>query len=337
MELTKKDTKMMQGLSVLAMLCLHLFNRDYAGLFEPKIFLRGIPLSFYFSQLSDFCVMGFAFCSGYAHMKLFNEPDYYKKRLKSLCPLLGNYWIILCLFSVISIIIGNGEQMPGSIITFFQNVLLLENSYNGAWWYMFTYVGLVLISPVLLKMVKRIHPVIVLAVGGIIYCLAYYVRFGSVNENWVLLKFGPFGMTLFEYLMGAVCCKTEIFSWLYEYWIKMNRYIRLLLITVLIIGMLIGRTLIVPSLFVAPITGFVILILFHFWNKPEKVQRFFLYIGNHSTNIWLTHMFFYFSLFKNFVYVAKFPILIYVLMLGLTLLVSVILQKIEKPLMRKLS
>ena len=36
MELTKKDTKMLQGLSVLAMVWLHLFDtNNYQGLFEP--------------------------------------------------------------------------------------------------------------------------------------------------------------------------------------------------------------------------------------------------------------------------------------------------------------
>ena len=41
MELTKRDTKMIQGLSVLAMLCLHLFDRDHTGLFTPVIYLGG--------------------------------------------------------------------------------------------------------------------------------------------------------------------------------------------------------------------------------------------------------------------------------------------------------
>ena len=67
-ELSKNDTKMLQGLSVLAMIWLHLFCKDYTGLFTPIIFVRGYPLSFYIAQLCDFCVFGFAFCSGYAHM-----------------------------------------------------------------------------------------------------------------------------------------------------------------------------------------------------------------------------------------------------------------------------
>lgn len=41
MELSKNDTKMLQGLSVLAMIWLHLFCKDYTGLFTPIIFAGG--------------------------------------------------------------------------------------------------------------------------------------------------------------------------------------------------------------------------------------------------------------------------------------------------------
>lgn len=38
MELTKNDSKMLQGLSVLAMVWLHLFDRDDTGLFTSILF-----------------------------------------------------------------------------------------------------------------------------------------------------------------------------------------------------------------------------------------------------------------------------------------------------------
>lgn len=41
-ELSVKDTKMLQALSVMAMLCLHLFDtRDYFGKFSPILFVGG--------------------------------------------------------------------------------------------------------------------------------------------------------------------------------------------------------------------------------------------------------------------------------------------------------
>ncbi len=108
--MSKEDSKIIQGLSVLAMVCLHLFdNLNYADLFTPLIMLKGYPLIFYFAQLSDFCVMGFVFCSGYAHMKLFHQENYYKKRLISLLSLYCNFWIILFLFTFISVATGQAD------------------------------------------------------------------------------------------------------------------------------------------------------------------------------------------------------------------------------------
>ena len=55
MELTKNDSKMLQGLSVLAMVCLHLFDRDYRGLFTPLVFTGGHCPSISDSYLISAC------------------------------------------------------------------------------------------------------------------------------------------------------------------------------------------------------------------------------------------------------------------------------------------
>lgn len=337
MELSTKDTKMLQGLSVLAMVWLHLFDRSYEGLFRPLVFFQGVPLSFYVAQLCDFCVFGFAFCSGYGHYAQYNSRNFYKRRLKGLLSVFCSYWLILLLFSAIAICLGQGAYMPGSLKKFAMNALALENSYNGAWWYMFTYAVLVLLSPLLMKLVKRGNPAAVLASGFIIYCAAYYVRFKMTGAGWLLGKLGPFGMTLFEYLIGAECCRQNLFSWLYAVWQKIRAGVRYVLAAVLIAAMLYVRTKIVPSLFAAPATGAVVMLLFHFWQKPKWVRKGFLFVGQHSTNVWLTHMFFYAVLFKNLVYVAKYPLLVFLLMMGITVALSMLLQLVEKPIRNKIA
>ena len=222
--------------------------------------------------------------------------------------------------------------MPGSLKKFIMNFLTLDNSYNGAWWYMFAYAVLVIISPMLLKCVKKFHPIIVLSIGFLVYCAAYYIRFNLGYSNWFLGKLGPFGMTLFEYLLGAECCKLKVFTKIHKIWIKVPKVARYILAIIMIIAMLYARTSLVPSLFVAPITGFAIVTLFHFWEKPEFVKKVFLTVGKHSTNLWLTHMFFYSVMFVNLVYIAKYPLLIFAFMLAITLSISFVLQTLERPL-----
>lgn len=337
MELTKNDSKMLQGLSILAMVWLYLFDIDDTGLFTPVLFIGGVPLSFYLGQLSDFCVFGFAFLSGYAHMLQHGQTGYYKRRLKGLLSVFCSYWLIMIVFSMVGVLVGQGDYMPGSLKRFILNGLTLENSYNGAWWYLFTYAVLVLISPLLLNWVKRSHPIPVLGIGFGIYCVAYFVRFKMGYSNWCLGKFGPFGMTLFEYLLGALALKYQVFTRLYRIWARIPKAARWLLAAGLLLGMLYGHTKVVPSLFIAPFTGFMVMTLFDFWHKPQLVQRTFLLVGRHSTNIWLTHMFFYSVMFKNLVYIAKYPLLIFAFMLAITIPLSMLLRLVVKPIQKRIA
>lgn len=337
-ELTKKETKMLQGLSVLAMVLLHLFcTYDYADKYTPILYFGSVPLCFYIAQLSDFCVFGFAFCSGYGHMVNYGKAGFYKSRLKGLLAVLCDYWVILCVFSLISIAAGQPEFMPGNLQKFLLSALLVEIGYNGAWWYLFTYAVLVVFSPVLLKAVEKHHPLTVLFLGFAVYCSAYYVRFRVVTDNWLLVKFGPFGMTLFEYLVGAVCYKIGFVTWLRKCWAKLSSMIQWTLTVFFMLAMLYARTKIVPSLFVAPVTGAVIMALFILWKKPKWFEDVFLFVGKHSTNIWLTHMFFYLVLFRNLVYKAKYPVLIFAFMMAITTAVSALLQLVQKPLHKAVS
>lgn len=46
-ELTRQETKQFQGLSILAMVLLHLFcTYNYEGKFTPLVMLQGVPLVF---------------------------------------------------------------------------------------------------------------------------------------------------------------------------------------------------------------------------------------------------------------------------------------------------
>ena len=97
--------------------------------------------------------------------------------------------------------------------------------------------------------------------------------------------------------------------------------------------MIIGHG-IFQSLIVAPFTGTVTIVLFNVVNKGKYINAVFNFFGNHSTNIWLTHMFFYSVLFKDFVFVAKYPILIFLLMMVMTLCCSYIINLIHKPIIK---
>ncbi|MGN1165063.1 MAG: acyltransferase [Lachnospiraceae bacterium] len=332
MEASKSEIKSIQGLSVLAMLCLHLFCRyDFSNLYTPIFYLFGYPICFYFAQISDFCVMGFAFCSGYAHYLLF-ETDrfYFYNRIKSLLKLIVNFWIVLILFTLISLIIGNGAEIPGSLNDFLGNLLLYNLSYNGAWWYLLTYIILVFTSIPVIKLIKK-HSLIMFLVLTCIYGVSYIIRFNHPSENWFIRQAYLYGMTVFEYSIGILFRKYEVFRKASNIWNKIqgkSKYVGLAVVNLILIA---AHTLITHSLIIAPVTGTIILISYHLIYDKTKPFDTLEFIGNHSTNLWLTHMFFFQYIFINLVFVAKYPILIYSLLLFITLIVSIGIKQIQKP------
>ena len=87
---------------------------------------------------------------------------------------------------------------------------------------------------------------------------------------------------------------------------------------------------IVQTLFVAVFTGVVFICVFNLIDKPKWINRLFNYLGDHSTNIWLIHMFFYMIYFKDLVYGAKYSFLIFSWLIILCLVSSYIVNLIYK-------
>lgn len=259
---------------------------------------------------------------------------YNYNRLKRLLKFLVHFWIILCCSSIVGLLVGNSE-IPKDIQTFLGNLLLYNLSYNGAWWFVLTYVFLLLLSPLILWIIKKSNLKIILLGSGLIYCTTYVlyfnyelsasnVIFAKILEQLLLL-----GRTQFMFIIGILFYHYNAIEWLRS---KFKRDIlRKIIIVILPIVMFIVHGFI-QSLIIAPITGIVTLICFHLWNKPQWIKKFFLFFGHHSTNIWLVHMFFYLTLFPGFIYVCREPVGVYVLLLSICVIVSYGIDGIEKML-----
>ena len=68
-----------------------------------------------------------------------------------------------------------------------------------------------------------------------------------------------------------------------------------------------------------------------------NTNRLFNYLGDHSTNIWLIHMFFYMIYFKDLIYGVKYSFLIFPWLVVLCLASSHIVNLIYDPIIRKLN
>lgn len=222
--ITRNETKQLQGMAVLAMLVLHLFS-TLTPSYTPIVYATGVPLAYFFGQAADFCVMSFCFCSGYGLMENYiqcgqDSRRYFRGRLRSLRRFLTNYWLILFLFGLIALLLGKGKAWLESPQKFLGNFLTLWYSYNGAWWFVSTYVFMVLLSPIVLKIVQK-RPALTAAVAPFLYLFTYKIRFGR-SDNFVFQHLARLGMSYSQLLVGVYFCKYDLMSRIQKAWNKLS-------------------------------------------------------------------------------------------------------------------
>ena len=342
--LTKQDAKMAQGLAIIAMLMLHLFCRIGELPYNTYFYIGNKPLLYYLGLFGDICVPIYYFCSGYAQMVLMKTEhnQYCKNSSKRALRFLMHFWLIVIMFACVGFVCGLLgidiiNTIPGEWKTFLRNLLLIENSYIGAWWFVTTYLILLLGAPFMKKLVEKVQPIILIGLSGIIYLIAYVFRFVYVLKleqelfNWVWSQLILFGTSQFSFIIGMIFQEYDILGKI-DGRLK-KQAVRVSLITILPITVFVFHC-IEESLIIAPFTAIVTLSCFHLWKKPQKVEKVFAFLGKHSTNIWLTHMFFYMAPFKDLVFIAKFPLLVLVFMLVMCIMTSYVISVLESGVQR---
>ena len=334
---------MTKGIAILFMLLLHLFcNKAYEGLFQPWVLIKGIPLIYYFALFGDCCVAIYCFCSGYGLMIGYqkNKEGYRKRNVIRLVMLYLNYWIIFVIFVILfGFIFNKVDFMLGNPrVVLFAFLGLDTEYYNGAWWFLTTYIFLVLLSPFLNRLTLKLPSWLIIGISFVIYVLAYLQRFRGFIFfdieilNWAVSQLAYLGTSLFPFVIGSIFAKNQIYSRLAK---VANRITFKNVICLMIIVFMIMAHGMVQTLFVAPFIGIVFICVFNLIDKPNWMNKFFLFIAKHSTNLWLTHMFFYLVYFRKIVFMPKYPLFIYIWLVLLCLLTSYVIQALYVPLSQR--
>ena len=318
-ELTNNQILETKGIAILFMLLLHLFcNKNYIGLFQPLIYVGKYPLIYYLALFGDCCVAIYCFCSGYGLMYNYirDRESFNKRNTKRILNLYIKYWIIFLIFVIL-------------IGTF----ILKKPGYNGAWWFFTTYILLIITSKAINEIILRRNNILILICSLIFYFVAYIQRIkvpiilDSELANYILRQISLYGTSQLPFIVGAIFQKNRIYSYL-SY--RMGRYrYKNTILYLTVLGMIIFHGF-VETLFIAVFTGIIFICCFNLIDKKEDISKFFQYMGKHSTNLWLIHMFIYMTFFEKYIYALKYPVLIYLWLVLICLIISCMINKIEK-------
>jgi len=135
--------------------------------------------------------------------------------------------------------------------------------------------------------------------------------------------------------VGAFLCKGDVIRRLSElFQQKVNRpVVRKLILAGIWIVLFVSMNLIHKAVLTL-IFAVLSFLIFNLWEKGKVTKKIWLFLGKHSTNIWLTHFFFYATLFTGLIQKAKYPLTMLAFMLVLCIATSYVEMVIEKP-MRK--
>lgn len=203
----------------------------------------------------------------------------------------------------------------------------------------YTSILLIITSKILNRIIIKRNNWIILIVSFIFYFVAYIQRIkvpivlDSEIGNYFLRQISLYGTSQFPFVVGAIFQKEKLYSYLvlkFENLKYKNIYLSLI-----ILGMIIFHGF-VETLFIAVFTGIVFICCFNLLDKKDRINKFFQYMGKHSTNLWLVHMFIYMVFFKEYIYALKYPILIYLWLIVICLVFSYMINKIEKIIITRL-
>ena len=341
--LNKNRTMALHGIAILMMIYHHLFIGGNAWALNEGTSLFSVfdtldlsdsgSAQMGFAWFCKICVAIFAFTSGYAmfiqldNKKCFREiMSYLPKRLWSFYK---KYLLAFLFFVGCSYFMTDGFDF--SLSNFIPSLLGLKASYNGTWWYVSVYYLMIIVSPFLYLILKKINYRGYLAVLAVfVICALVAVFTGnavSFYKNLSLLIHNNTMVYLLIFAEGMFCARYGIVDYIGN---KLNLFTSLiLLVTVYILRSLLIRAPSDPLFDLVFITPYIVATV-KLLSYSNKLNSFFGYFGKYSAYMWYSHAYFYAYLF--FVYVEKCDasILVYLQVVFYSLVCAIAFTGIEE-------
>ena len=140
---------------------------------------------------------------------------------------------------------GRGNEYAGDLRTFVLTFTAINTAYNGACWFLITYIVLVLLSPYINKIVIKYNTVVRIGLSLIIYFVGYIQRIMVTIEtsseviNYILRQAVLFGTSQLLFIVGCIFAHRKLYSKTYNL-LNENKLKNLLCISI-IIAMIIGH------------------------------------------------------------------------------------------------
>lgn len=330
--MSKQETTIIKGIAILMMLWGHLFvNPDKVAVLSnllPQV--QGVPFATWISRLMP-PVPFFLMLSGYGMYIVNSKADKDVHRFSRILKLYFAFWVVLSIFVPIGHWVHPAEY-PGSWLKLFGNLSGINASYNTAMWFLLPYILMALSAKYLIDIFNRLsHKIGVWSIICGVYVISTIIswwisRHTTMLNSYRLLYIAAEYLALLSpFMIGIFAAKYDVFTKIKRYSTTHTALQHLAPIALLLLFavMLAIKVSIFTSAYVCAFIA-----LWQLMNVPALLNNCLHYIGRYSMIMWMVHSYFYAYLFGSFVYGFRTPILIFAVLVGVSLLSAIIIQKI---------
>ena len=340
--LSKDESKILYGLAILLMIYHHLFvmperlNNNYISILDFKNFDLELKIAIFCKM----CVAIYAFISGYGLYVSSTRIDgngikrikkVYVYIFKHLINFYKKYWLVFAIFIPMGFILN---VYTFNIREFILSIMGKGVIYNVEWWYVIKYVKMLIVFPIIEFLLKKSSEPKDNLIKGIIlfFALVYYFIFSNKDLNIIGYIMSNIYMVIF--FVGILIARYKIFQTIYDICCKFKKKTIVLISLLSIFGVVLIRmyyakepTWASGDMFLTPILIFSFIVLLRELNL-KRVSYVLKFIGKYSIYMWLTHTFFAYYYFQDLVLLPRVSILIYLWLIIISLITSIILEKI---------
>ena len=316
------ESSMLKGVAIIMMLWLHLFLKESdIGNYTDFNLANGKPLAYFLTRLCT-PVSFFLILSGYGFAYL-----YYNNRLSPrtqfprLLKLYIHYWWILLIFVPIGMFV-RPDRYPGTITDVVLNLLSWSHNYNFETWFLLPYALISLTALYILKIINKVGLKPAVATTFLLYLASSYLfsRYGSfVYSQLAIALLVEYTQFLFSIVLGVVLFRSKF----------VKQGLSGLFVYVVLLFLLILRCLL-PTAALDPIYSFLVILIALRLPMPSIAKRILSYLGDYSMIVWLSHTFFCYYLFHDFIYGFKYPLAIFIALMVISLFVGIVIRYLAK-------
>lgn len=333
--MSKETSLMLKGVAIFMMLFLHLFNSpNLLDSCHPLFFIGDVPIV---SILTRVCkpVEFFLMLSGYGLYYIYshNRDMGWKAQGKRLLRLYITYWIILFIFVGVGSYIRPAKY-PGNWLEILGNITSWNSSYNAEHWFLFPYACLSLTAVYIFRLIDRLEKWKYLTLFALFHFVAGYIisRYIAVEKSYdsVFAHFITYIELTFDFVLGAFLYQIHQIKGAKIKVLGGNNVLVLFLLLVLIALQCFVKTSAFSFIYV-----FCFFILFLQLRIGKVVSLCLQFLGEYSMVMWLTHTFYCYYLFHNFIYGFDNPILIFLVLMVITIFISIPIKYVADSLIKQ--